>query len=982
MRGIRALLPLVLLAATIWWACDSRTVTTGATGADGAQVASVQVSLWSEGELFYSQSTRSAIADTIRVLVLDANRSAMANVPVAVSVQSSFGGAVTPVSGSLTDDSGQVRFAFRVHSADAAFSGDQTISFVVTAGNRTGAASLTLREQSEIQLRFLDPAPGDTLYRHEDASGFDHVRVYAFREVVESGTPVQVPVSNVELTFRVIALTEGARVGAVSYVGSTDASGVAEVVYSNSSVQPEDLIQLRFQSWLTGNRAATEVHSDVYFSNELGFRLVRILPASPNLRADLLCSDSTRFVYQYRGRNGEVISGARFEIEPSMGQLIDENSYSMVTNESGQLSFQWRSCEDAGGTLYLNMTNTQTGLHGFSFPVADPRPIELLLTSPSGDQLEIDSECLPENAVNVRALLRYGDNQNPINGKTINFSATYGVIGGSAITDLSGVAAVTWQNCDESDSGSELTLTAAYLAGRPSPILSISRDYAQTLPLGVPSNITLSSVYGTLPDPDSGSLETEVTASVFNSQNQRLGAGLSIGFRTNGIGGISAAAFTDANGQARATFVMNENTGISQIRAFYPRPNTAPAETLWSQPSTITVNSGLPSNLTLSTATPRIQIRGYGSSSVAQVRARVVDASGSTVTINTPVRFTLETSPAGVFLTIPGEPGQYFRGDTLTTMTTNGIAQMTVNAGNRPGTVQVGAFAAGEGYDVYSNAALVSIVAGPPAYGTIDFDATGDQAGAGVWRVRWSVHLWDQFSNDVQDSTAVWFSLDPPDICSMEGFALTGVNADGEEGIPGIAEDWMTYHCSNIGDTLNTIIASSAGVIPEIDPWSGDTTWVPGVLNIFYTDPNDPNDFFQVPFQSGDRDDNLTVIGQVDQVPFSMAPCNQVICETFVVQATLVDGYGCPVANQPIQFWSSLGGEFDPPVVITNEQGVALTELTVCSNVLDNLGTACPEPNDDCWRYGTYTLNYGAYRLPDGNPQSNEASVILSRPCQ
>lgn len=112
------------------------------------------------------------------------------------------------------------------------------------------------------------------------------------------------------------------------------------------------------------------------------------------------------------------------------------------------------------------------------------------------------------------------------------------------------------------------------------------------------------------------------------------------------------------------------------------------------------------------------------------------------------------------------------------------------------------------------------------------------------------------------------------------------------------------------------------------------------------------------------------------------------------MQATLIDGYGTPIADQIVAFWADQPGVYfdidtGQPVgsvieVITNSDGVAQTILRVSSALLPNLGAQCPdtEEAEGCWSYGNQTLNFGAVRQPGANPQSNDISVLLMRPCQ
>ena len=244
-----------------------------------------------------------------------------------------------------------------------------------------------------------------------------------------------------------------------------------------------------------------------------------------------------------------------------------------------------------------------------------------------------------------------------------------------------------------------------------------------------------------------------------------------------------------------------------------------------------------------------------------------------------------------------------------------------------------------------------------------------------MWRVTASAHFWDRHSNDVEDSTAVYFFIDPPDNGSIDGFGLTGYDADDVEHIRGVALDYMMYDCYATGLPIDTLWACSAGEVAEYNnPFDPNeiTGWHSGNVCVNVTD-------ILWPFQPGDRDDNLTLEVSSDQVVF--LPCDDPECQDVLVRATLRDGYGCLVSNQLIQFWSSNGGEFDPAEGITDINGQVETTLTVCPDVLDNTGVPCPEPNDDCFRWNPYNLSFGAIRQP-GGPSSDVMIIQLSRPCQ
>ena len=1001
----KLLMPALLVALVALLGCDNRSVSSTSGSGTTAEVGSIELSL--DNTLhFYSQSAIGDVVDTLSVVVLDAQHSSIAEVQVNCTV--SPVGYLTPINSGITDETGTAYFRYAINPNSATLDGDYIVNFSAQAGNRTRGLAMNLYEQSNVELEFRTPEQSDLIYRMEDGQTLP-VEVLASRVIDNDGQEERVGVEGVRINLRATGITTSLP-GSITSQGVTDEDGIARVFYFNGSEQPADTVSVRLSARIGGWDVATpeaQTSITVNVMNDYGNTLTRTLPQQLNLQSDILCSDSTRFVWLFRDSQGDALVSKRFDFSVSMGEL---DQYLAVTDDNGQLSFTWRSCENTSGNLILTMEGPHR-TYTYSYPVAAPRGIGLSVLSPvNGSLLEIDSECSDDNLLPVRVLMKYTDDNSPIPNRTVNFAATFGQIGGSALTDASGVATVDWQDCDESDRDSTLVLTANYMGDATSPLLSTNASYQLTLPLGVPNRITLAAARDTLPEyEESGVIDnTDIVATVYNSQNQTLGAGLVIGFKTNGIGTISNLAYTDSEGRATANFSMNELTGVSAIRAFYEKPGTTPAETLWSQPTTVSVESGLPANVTLDTGTPRIQIRGFGANSVAQVRGRVVDGSGATVTLNTDTYFKILSAPDSVYLSLPGQSERVYAGDSILTQTANGVASVTVNAGKRPGTVNIQCRVIGDGYSVSSASPLVTVVAGPPAYGTMDYDGVGEAIGGGMWRVTWSVHLWDRYSNDVRDSSAVYFYLFPEDVCSMDGFGQTGIGLDGGEGQHGIAYDYMQYGCNTIGDTLVACVAQSAGEVevieyeevgwpPELVPV--DTTWEAGYVYVAYPEDNNPWPMdppattFQVPFQAGDRDDNLQIFGQFQQVQFNMEPCNQSPTQEMQLTVVLIDGYSCRVANQLIQVWidfpHSLVDEFDDPtdgIVMTDDNGTATLTANLESSALQNLQQQCigddGNPMPGCFAYGTLTVNYGAFRLPDGNPQSNDASVSLSRPCQ
>jgi hypothetical protein len=983
-----------LALPVLFYGCDSRTVNTTDTGGTGTTAVDRVVVSLSSNALFYSQTTLNTVVDTVTVRVLGAGNTAIDGAAVSLEMSSSFG-SLSPIvdaenglAANTSSADGVAKYLFRLLPDDEV-SGSQSIAFTATSQSRTGSRTLSLVEQSEILLDFVSPAESAILYRTRSNGETMPIVVQAYRDVpLDGGGFERQPVGGVTMSFRVTALN-GANPGFVSGGDfTTDNSGmVSGVYYANSSAQPADTVRINLIA--TIKNTTTSYTNELRLLNRFGTKMTRVSPAlDATLRSDLLCADSTVFTYRFRDRNDSLMVNQLFSLDTEIGTV---SANSVVTSEDGTVSFWWRSCGSEAGENTFTFTSQGMNADNFSdqFFVNAPRQIGLELVSPSPNfPLEIDSECLDANVVPVRVLAKYTDNDDPIFNHRINFSANLGQINGSAFTAENGVASVSWHDCDESHSDQVMNLAYSLRNSSGENIVTGVSNYNLSLPLGVPSRIVVTVNDNLLPVNDQTT--TTVNAQVFNSQNQALGSGISLLFKTNGVGAVTNSAITNFAGVAQAQFAMNGTNGLSQVLAGYPRPNVTPADTLWSDPVSLTILSGIPANITLSTTEQRIQIQGNGSSSDALVTARVVDAGGSLVNVEQEVRFLIAQAPDNVYMNRPGNDTRFFFGQPLVVTTSNGIAQITLNAGDRPGPITLDAcISPGQLDQLCTLESLVTVVAGPPTYGEIGFDGTGEQIGGGMWRVTWSVHLFDRFGNDVEDSTAVLFSPFPPDVCSFEGFGLTGFNAAGELDVRGVAQNYMLYHGLSIGDTLTHVRARSGGLIPQVV--DEDTTWVTGYVDVIY--PNPPG-IFQLPFQPGERDDNLTVTSSAAQVVFPMRNCTQVRTQDLQVQATLIDGYGTPIADQIVAFWADQPGvyfdiETGQPVgsvieVITNSDGVAQTILRVTSALLPNLGAQCPNTpeNENCFSYGNQTLNFGAVRQPGANPQSNDISVLLMRPCQ
>ncbi len=698
---------------------------------------------------------------------------------------------------------------------------------------------------------------------------------------------------------------------------------------------------------------------------------INIYPQEPLLFVDTTSSVGAldTLLVQVLDVQSTAIAGAEVEVNlipGSQGALYPANTDS-VTNHQGQMSFVYQTVD--GMDLVDNpiveiMARSGNAMDTTQIELRIREANALTIIQPLGENLYTDPSNTEETE--VRALLTIEGHAQA--GLTVYFMSTLGVITGEAVTDAQGVATALWISVSETG---PCTITASYGS------LQDSRDYEVLMGIGDASNIVMDTEYNQLPQGEI--IASTITATVYDPLNNAVEEGTNVVFTTT-LGSVETFATTDENGECSVIFQMGSSSGLAEITA------TVSVGTVDITASTfIMLNAGIPANIALRANNPVIEIMGSGAMSQTAVFAEVLDPTGYGVAEEVEVAFTIVSAPDSVSMSVAGNETRYWyhglsgTSDTLHVMTTNGEATMSVNSWKRPGVVMVQAYVV-EYPDVMSQRALITIVSGPPTYGYVDRNAVGIQLGAGMWEIEWASHFWDQYSNDVRDSTAVYFHVWPEEICSIGGDAFTGNENRGGETHPGIAFTDMIYSSGTIGDTLFLVEACCAGLVPE-DPEDPDSPLVPGDLCIAFDAP-----FFILPFQPGDIGQNLSVWADTDALQFDNPEING--AEEFIdvtVYALIVDGYGTPVHNQIIQFFASspTNTVWDPPVGnnigISDDQGMVVKTLRVYQTICENMWTFCGT-SEDYYQFAPFTLNVWASQLPDGI-QSNQWTIQCTTPC-
>jgi hypothetical protein len=155
--------------------------------------------------------------------------------------------------------------------------------------------------------------------------------------------------------------------------------------------------------------------------------------------------------------------------------------------------------------------------------------------------------------------------------------------------------------------------------------------------------------------------------------------------------------------------------------------------------------------------------------------------------------------------------------DSISVQSIDGVASVTLNAGNQSGTASL------KIYTYNSNNVEISIIKSniivhSLAPETIELSIggidSGENLGNGNWGIEVSAYIEDILGNPVEYGTPIYFSLpDNPEWASIEAAAYTGnENANGDS-IPGVAYTQLIYEGAHTNDTL--IIQAEVGWCSE-----------------------------------------------------------------------------------------------------------------------------------------------------------------------
>ena len=315
---------------------------------------------------------------------------------------------------------------------------------------------------------------------------------------------------------------------------------------------------------------------------------------------------------------------------------------------------------------------------------------------------------------------------------------------------------------------------------------------------------------------------------------------------TASLGFIAATGFTDSVGVDSVLFTdlgNPEDVGVSDIMSTFSHPGFSGIliqdslqvyieDLSFQSCAFMEIPSSIPGN---------IVVRDGGGLESTFIRAEVYDDNGTLINTPTPVVFTLEPLLGDAYLETPGETS-------VTVYTVNGVASVSINSGTDPGPVRIVVTCDCDQdgvVDLTSIDVPVIIASGAPYHIEAEYDPNATEAiGGGFYQTECAAIISDIHYNPVEDSTYVYWSIDPmlPDTL-IDAF-VEGVSFTNNEGIlsgtatSGVARSNIVYSTDAIGDIgrVRALTYGSGGdsVVTFINEDEGDATmfFLPGQVSL------------------------------------------------------------------------------------------------------------------------------------------------------
>jgi adhesin/invasin len=470
----------------------------------------------------------------------------------------------------------------------------------------------------------------------------------------------------------------------------------------------------------------------------------------------------------------------------------------------------------------------------------------------------------PTNSVNIVAYATFAGGAAVPNGTPVAFSTTQGTITATGLVQ-SGQATSTLRPNGAADDEVTVRATCGY-ASATTQVMFVPDEAAKVACQALPDTIS-----------GGGTSFSLIEARVTDAYGNPVADGTLVTFSLRaGQGLVSPTGLTSA-GIATARFSPTGG-GIARVRASCDQ---AYAE------AGIVVLAQIAGAIVASPDTAWISVGDGADRKQAVITAQVYDSYMTPVDEGSEVTFEIKSGPGGgEYLDQPG-----LGYGPVTKETSGGMASVTVNSGTKAGTLLM-TITAG---DYVATAVKVGISAGLP---DSIFITTGETVtgGDGIYVQAVSAIVRDKYNNPVENGTAVYFTLDRPDIGIINPETATGGLFPCTE-LSAVGNKGVTHACLKFPTSSMTkayTIVASCGQVESQFP-----TDIPIVL----------------PVRIG-----------IEAVPGTVSG---VTGGEVTIFASLWDTYELPVEGACIRFVVDGAGTIEPDFGVTDHYGDAFAVLTI-----------------------------------------------------
>lgn len=414
------------------------------------------------------------------------------------------------------------------------------------------------------------------------------------------------------------------------------------------------------------------------------------------------------------------LEGVTVEFETTLGVIAGSG----ITNPEGQVVVSLKSAYAAGtatvtatvgsisGTVHVTMASTSSyyNVDLFASPVTIPADGGI------------------STSLVVATVL--SSSNNPLEGVTVKFETTRGMIAGSGVTNSLGQAAVALYSAATAGTARVTARVGTNMKTVNVAMVSMN-DYYNIEMRAAPTAIFA----------DGGNSSSEISATLTTSDGNPVEGAMMI-FSTT-AGKISQSAMTDTLGVATATLRSDEEAGTATVRAAF-------ASTFYGEIDVEMLPLDTPVfTIEVHSSRPQVQVKGTGGIETADIIAMAYDVAGNPSPDGTEVSFTITDAPGTNESLADGGFGP------VIVETVDGVASVPFRAGTTSGTVVIRASAGG----LVSDVIPVTIAAGPPAKINLC---------AGELNVSYCYHepndicgiVCDTYNNPVANGVTVWFTVD------------------------------------------------------------------------------------------------------------------------------------------------------------------------------------------------------------------------------